>query len=249
MECCLTVSNSVFAALLFAFPRDFRQRYGAEMASVFSEVSIDTYKQRGFCGMIGLWCVTVYDLLLSICTEHASQFTSRLRRDLRAVSHAPAFTAAAGALAANLFVAEQIVFGWTIGLHKTSRERFLVLAIASLNILVLWVGSLLLSRLFEHKSARAAMDLLAFTERVHAFRHLAATAMVLSLCPTFWLVCTSNPFSTASNRFQPLPSPYYWILFPALLLMTISAVFLLQPLLTFHGSKTSQQGRIAGSES
>ena len=63
----LTVSDRVYRTLLLAYPRSFRQRFGPEMAQVFRDCV------RGACrrgGLLGLWALTLGDLLATVPAEH-----------------------------------------------------------------------------------------------------------------------------------------------------------------------------------
>jgi hypothetical protein len=243
MERCLTASNSVFAALLLAYPADFRRQYGTEMASVFAESSIDTYERCGTSGLAGLWSVTAYDLLWSACAEHVSRLLSTLRNDFRALTYAPAFAAATGALAANLFAALGIVMGPVVGLNKNPQERFFCLAAACLNVAVLWLFSVLTSGRGAAMPMWTVLNTLSFKQRMAAFRHLATVAMVLLLCPTARFLIRSNAFSLSGRSFyDPIPL-HYWVLFSALPVTTIMAVFLLQPFLTLRTVQAAKDKR------
>ena len=98
----LRITNYLYRASIFAYPIEFRRRYAAEMASVFEENCADAFR-KGALALAGLYCASVYDLLVSVVATHISRFLSNFKSDLRLISKSPAFAAAFGALAGNLF--------------------------------------------------------------------------------------------------------------------------------------------------
>jgi hypothetical protein len=71
-------SDRLYCALLLAYPRSFRQRFGPEMAQVFRDCVRDAH-QKG--NLLELWARTLGDLLATAPTEHvaALQSTERSR--------------------------------------------------------------------------------------------------------------------------------------------------------------------------
>src|SRR5262249_1076897 len=61
----------VYQALLNAYPAKFQREYGPHMVQVFRDCCLRTVHQRGTGGMLGLWAVTLLDLVQSVLSEHA----------------------------------------------------------------------------------------------------------------------------------------------------------------------------------
>jgi hypothetical protein len=59
----------VYQLLLRAYPAQFRQEYGAQMAQLFRDACHDTQRQRGMLGILSLWLATLEDLATSIPIE------------------------------------------------------------------------------------------------------------------------------------------------------------------------------------
>lgn len=77
-----------YELLLSVYPRDFRRRFGSEMAEVFNESLVE---KRSPAGRVTFWMSTVVDTFASGLREHLAQF--RFRRA------APVLAAACVALA------------------------------------------------------------------------------------------------------------------------------------------------------
>lgn len=239
----VTITNHVYQFLVFAYPSEFRRRYAAEMASVFEESCADAYR-RGANALLTLCFATVYDLLVTIPAAHISRFVSNFSSDFRLLSKSPAFAAASGALAGNLFFVQEVVLGPRFGFHKTIQQRFILLAMASFNIAILWMASFFFSHLAARSDRKTRLALM--QDRICAFRRLASIATFLTLCFTAKLLIAPNMFSIGLSR-AVVPALCYWIAFPVLLLMTVLMVFLLPPLLILHSSES--QERVANPQS
>ena len=48
-------SRVIYNAMLFAYPRDFRRRFGSEMMSTFSDQLSDEWGQNGMAGALRVW--------------------------------------------------------------------------------------------------------------------------------------------------------------------------------------------------
>lgn len=57
------LSRVVYAGLLIFYPRDVRQKFGAEMADVFEAVMRDAIAEGGPAGPISLWRSALCELL------------------------------------------------------------------------------------------------------------------------------------------------------------------------------------------
>jgi hypothetical protein len=71
----ISLSTAVYGLLLFAYPARFRRHYGLEMAGVFLDSCLRSYRQSGGIGMIELWVVTLFDLARSLIEQHSQKET------------------------------------------------------------------------------------------------------------------------------------------------------------------------------
>lgn len=227
MDRWLGITSHIYQMMVFAYPNDFRHRYAAEMASVFEESCADAYR-KGAIALAALYFATVYDLLKSAIAAHTSRFFSNFKSDVGLVSKSPAFAAAFGALAGNLFFIQELVFGPPFGLRKTIQERLILLGIASLNIAILWLASIVFSHLVVHTASRK--QCLPLKSRLRAFRRLASIGIVVALGTAAKLVISERVFSM-DLRTAAVPAVSYWIAFPVMLLAILLIIFLIQPVL------------------
>jgi hypothetical protein len=68
----LVAADHIYRLLLHAYPRDFRRRYGAEMAQVFRDCCRDALARDGAAGIAGVCVRTAGDLLVSAFRERAA---------------------------------------------------------------------------------------------------------------------------------------------------------------------------------
>ena len=73
----LVISDRVYRKLLLAYPADFRQRYGPEMAQVFRTSCRVCYHASGVGGVLRLWLPTLWDWAWTAAHE---RFSSLFRR-------------------------------------------------------------------------------------------------------------------------------------------------------------------------
>lgn len=66
----IAFSVDVYRLLLAAYPKKFRQEYGAQMLQFFQDCCIRVYQQRGPLGMLWLWTITLFDFLHTVVEEH-----------------------------------------------------------------------------------------------------------------------------------------------------------------------------------
>jgi len=66
----LALSGRIYSLLLYAYPVPFRREYGRLMAQLFRDKARDTLQGSGTAGLIGLWFLTLIDLLKSAFAEH-----------------------------------------------------------------------------------------------------------------------------------------------------------------------------------
>lgn len=64
-----SLSEGLYSALLYLYPSDFRQEYGADMIQLFRDMHHDT-RSRGMLSQITLWGNTLWDVITSAVTEH-----------------------------------------------------------------------------------------------------------------------------------------------------------------------------------
>lgn len=77
----IALSVSVYRLLLFAYPEEFRQEYGGDMLQVFRDYCLRDYRQSGPLGVLGLWAVTLLDLIKSVIEEHLHKETKMLNKN------------------------------------------------------------------------------------------------------------------------------------------------------------------------
>jgi hypothetical protein len=66
----LALSGRIYSLLLYAYPAPFRREYGHPMAQLFRDEARDTLQGSGTAGLIGLWFLTLFDLLKTAFAEH-----------------------------------------------------------------------------------------------------------------------------------------------------------------------------------
>lgn len=65
----LHISERVYEALLTAYPKEFRDAYGAQMTQVFCDLHREALESGGLAASMGLWIRTLLDLANSAVTE------------------------------------------------------------------------------------------------------------------------------------------------------------------------------------
>ncbi len=73
----LTISDRADRVLLAAYPPEFRQRFGQEMAQVFRACCRASYASSGVRGVMGLWLPTLWDWAGSTLSEWLSRTSRR----------------------------------------------------------------------------------------------------------------------------------------------------------------------------
>ena len=68
----INFSRRVYARLLYLFPREHREEYGASMLQVFTDQLREAGKQNGGFGIFALWLRTLWDLGISAIKEQFS---------------------------------------------------------------------------------------------------------------------------------------------------------------------------------
>ena len=69
----LLFSERLYGALLYLYPKDFRQTYGQQMRQTFRDACRVTYRRNGASGLLALWLPTLLDLIKSALEAWARQ--------------------------------------------------------------------------------------------------------------------------------------------------------------------------------
>ena len=100
----LDLSGRIYSLLLYAYPAAFRREYGRLMAQLFRDEVRDTQQGGGTAGLVGLWLLTIYDLLKTAFAEHIWEVFHMSMEKLQRWSGLAA--AIAGPLWVSLFLIE-----------------------------------------------------------------------------------------------------------------------------------------------
>lgn len=73
MHTALWLSQWLYNALLYLYPKRFRAAYGQQMRQTFRDACRLAYRQNSFSGVLALWPPTLFDLLKSALGERAQQ--------------------------------------------------------------------------------------------------------------------------------------------------------------------------------
>ncbi|HJW91664.1 MAG TPA: hypothetical protein VJ436_13565 [Anaerolineales bacterium] len=60
----VAISVAIYRLLLTFYPTRFRREYGSQMAQVFRDCCLRTYRQSGPPGMFALWAFTLFELFV-----------------------------------------------------------------------------------------------------------------------------------------------------------------------------------------
>jgi len=69
------LSERIYAALLVAYPKRFRDAYGPQMVQVFGDLCREQRERAGLVGLFALWARTVLDLLRTAASERTRTAT------------------------------------------------------------------------------------------------------------------------------------------------------------------------------
>jgi hypothetical protein len=69
----LLVSERLYRALLYLYPKQFRAAYGQHMRLTFRDACRAAYRRNGAGGLLALWLPTLLDLFISALEERARQ--------------------------------------------------------------------------------------------------------------------------------------------------------------------------------
>ena len=73
------LSSRIYALLLFFYPTPFRREFGPQMAQVFRDCCLKTYRQDGLPGMLSLWVITLFDWFKTVIEEQLQRGTQMSR--------------------------------------------------------------------------------------------------------------------------------------------------------------------------
>jgi len=97
----MSFSQKVFQLSLLAYPREFRNEYGPQMAQLFRDCHRDEQREHGAPGVARLWLQTFFDIARTAPAEQLenlgrkNSIMNNLRRDLLALAGAIAIIAIA----------------------------------------------------------------------------------------------------------------------------------------------------------
>ena len=66
----LLVAERLYRILLFAYPAKHRREYGPLMAQLFRDLCRDSYRQKGFVGLVQFWSYVLTDTAVTATVEH-----------------------------------------------------------------------------------------------------------------------------------------------------------------------------------
>jgi hypothetical protein len=103
-------SERVYRSLLRAYPREFRDEYGDEMARCFHDLSREELEDRGGLGLVALWAHTLPELLYTALKERSTMLARNAYRSVVGVALATAFILLIPLLAAPAWTLFDFVF-------------------------------------------------------------------------------------------------------------------------------------------
>jgi len=74
------LSERLYGALLYLYPKKFRAAYGQQMHLTFRDACWVAYRRNGAGGLVVLWLPTLLDLFKSALEEQVRRGRSRCRR-------------------------------------------------------------------------------------------------------------------------------------------------------------------------
>ncbi len=66
----LSAAERLYHILLFVYPATHRREYGPLLAQLFRDLCRDSYRQRGFVGLVRLWSYVLTDTVVTAAVEH-----------------------------------------------------------------------------------------------------------------------------------------------------------------------------------
>ena len=121
----VTFSTTAYRLLLTFYPNRFRREYGPDMAQVFRDCCLKSYRQSGLPGMLSLWALTLFDWFKSVLDEQLNLDTEMTRTKFIRLSGWGMVLAAVSLLLSFLPEAEIILEGLyqTFGAPATSAQH------------------------------------------------------------------------------------------------------------------------------
>lgn len=121
-----SVSERVYRALLLAYPKGFRSKYGAQMAQVFRDMWREELERGGKVGLARLWVRTVVDLAATAFVERNGGRSRTDDKEVAVNDHKLAGVGFVLLLAPLYFVSASLLkYGLGIGLLFDPLEAFL----------------------------------------------------------------------------------------------------------------------------
>jgi eukaryotic-like serine/threonine-protein kinase len=77
-----SLSERLYSVLLYLYPSDFRQEYGADMSQIFRDMHRDAQSQ-GILSQIILWGHTLSDVITSAMTEHSDSIGQEIMTTIK----------------------------------------------------------------------------------------------------------------------------------------------------------------------
>jgi hypothetical protein len=143
------VSERLYAALLYLYPKKFRAAYGQQMRLTFRDACQVAYHRNGAAGLLALWLPTLFDLLKSALEERARQRELTMSKE-RLMTLAGPLTILAGSLWMLASIGEFVLL---VGLGNPDSfwDVFWFFPV-SLSFLVM-IPAFILTRLRYHRAA------------------------------------------------------------------------------------------------
>jgi predicted permease len=88
-------ADTLYRALLWCYPAEFRKEYGGEMVSAFTEQLRDARRRAGRPAAAVIWATTLFDLLPTAFREHCHVIHQDLRHAVRILTANAGFTVVA----------------------------------------------------------------------------------------------------------------------------------------------------------
>src|SRR5688572_12121193 len=88
-------SATVYRALLWCYPAEFRHEYADQMEGAFAAQLRDARRQNGRVAVAAIWARALIDLLPTALSEHHHVIRQDLRHAVRVLAATPGFTAIA----------------------------------------------------------------------------------------------------------------------------------------------------------
>src|SRR6188508_1017563 len=94
-ESCDVRANTVYRALLWCYPAQFRHEYGDQMEDAFDAQLRDARRRDSTSAVAAIWARALIDLFPTALDEHHHVIRQDLRHAIRVLAASPGFTAVA----------------------------------------------------------------------------------------------------------------------------------------------------------